>query len=204
MYATRWTSPGGFESREGRTAHSQSPTDPPAPKGEVSTHQALDGLAGVAEQLTGTVTRPLDVVLLTRERIQETLEEAAKRGRLTRSDANELVTELLNRGRQQTEDLLGEVERLLERGRGGLESATKRARRSESVDRLMRGADRARRTVGTGTAFPIIGYDDLTAGQVKERLEGLRPADLRRIRVFEQRHANRKSVLDAVDNALAS
>ena len=50
--------------------------------------------------------------------------------------------------------------------------------------------------------FPILGYDDLTAGQVEQRLGGLKPADLRRVRDYERRHANRKSVLAAVEKAL--
>ena len=81
-------------------------------------------------------------------------------------------------------------------------TATKRARRTEPVDRLVRTADRARRTVGVGPSFPILGYDDLTAGQVEERLHGLTPAELRKVRDYERRHANRKSVLAAIEKAL--
>jgi hypothetical protein len=158
-----------------------------------SARGVADGLAALAEQLANRILTPLDAVLLTRERIQETLEEAAERGRITRSDANDLVAELLSRGRQQTDDLLG----------GRLGAATKRARKIESVDRIVRGADRARRTVGVGPSFPILGYDDLTAGQVQSRLDGLTPAALRRVRDYERRHANRKSVLAAIERALA-
>ena len=66
-----------------------------------------DGLAGFVEQLVNRVIKPLDLVVITRERIQETLDEAAERGRVTRADANELVAELVRRGRQQTDDVLG-------------------------------------------------------------------------------------------------
>jgi polyhydroxyalkanoate synthesis regulator phasin len=162
-----------------------------------------DNLASIAEQMSNRIIKPLDLVMLTRERIEETLEEAAERGRVTRGDANELVTELVRRGRQQTDDLLGDFERLLGRGRTQIGSATRRARRTESVDRLVRGADRARRTVGVGPSFPILGYDDLTAGQIEERLSGLSSAELRKIRDYERRHANRKSVLEAVERSLA-
>lgn len=134
---------------------------------------AADSLAGVTEQLINRVIKPLGLVLLTRERIQETLDEAAERGRVTRTDANELVAELVKRGRQQTDDIFRDF------------------------------ADRARRTVGAGPAPPIGGYDELTAGQVGERLDGLSAAELRRVRDYERRHANRKSVLAAVDKALA-
>jgi hypothetical protein len=111
---------------------------------------------------------PLDLIVLTRERIQETLDEATERGRVTREDANELVAELIRRGRQQTEELFA----------------------------------RARRTVGLGDSFPIPDYDELTARQVSDRLGGLSPAQLRRVRDYERRHANRKSVLGAIEKAL--
>jgi polyhydroxyalkanoate synthesis regulator phasin len=155
-----------------------------------------------AEQLVNRILKPLDLVVLTRERIQETLDEAAERGRVTRSDANELVAELVRRGRQQRDDLLKELEQLIGRGRDQIGSATKRARQSEHLDQLVRAADRARRSVGGGSSFPISGYDELTASQVSKQLAGLSPAELRRVREYEARHANRKSVLEAIDRAL--
>lgn len=161
-----------------------------------------NGLAGVVEQLVNGVLRPLDMVMLSRERIQQTLDEAAERGRMTRSDANELVFELTRRGRQQTDELLGDLERLLGRGRTQLDSARKRARSTEPVDQLVRVADRARHSIGAGSSLPISGYDEMTASQVNGRLAGLTRPELRTIRDYESRHANRKSVLEAVDRAL--
>jgi polyhydroxyalkanoate synthesis regulator phasin len=162
-----------------------------------------DGLTSLAEQMANRIINPLGLVVLTRERIQETLDEAAERGRLTRTDANELVAELVKLGRQQTEELLTDIERLLGRGRDQFETATKRARLTDGMDRIVRTADRARRTVGVGPSFPILGYDDLIAAQVETRLTGLTPAELRKVREYERRHANRKSVLGAVERALA-
>ena len=150
-----------------------------------------------------TASNPIDLVILTRDRIQETLDEAAKRGRVTRTDANELVAELVRRGRTQSEDLVAEFERQLERGRSQIESVTRKARRAEPVDRIVRTADRARRTARVGPAFPILGYDDLTAGQVTARLGELKNPELRKVRDYERKHANRKSVLEAVEKALA-
>lgn len=163
-----------------------------------------DGSSSLAEQLVNRIIKPLGLVVLSRERIQEILDDAAARGRVTRSDANELAAELVNRGRQQTDQLLADVERLLDRGRQQIGSATTRARRSESLDLLLRSADRARRTVGAGQSFPILGYDELTATQVQGRLDGLSPAELRKLRDYERRHANRKSVLAAIDRSLSS
>ncbi len=143
-----------------------------------------DSISSLVELLVNQILKPLDLVLLSRDRIQETLDEAAERGRVTRSDANDLVAELVRRGRQQTEEIL------------------RRARRAEPLDQLVRAADRARRSVGVGSSFPISGYDELTASQVTKNLAPLAPAELRRVRDYEQRHANRKSVLEAIAKAL--
>ena len=168
-----------------------------------ATAPAADSLTGIIEQLINRVIRPLDLVLLTRERIQETLDDAAERGRLTRSDANQLGAELIRLGREQTDELLSDLERMLGQGRQRWDSATRRARSSETIDKIVRGAGRARRTVGVGSSFPIAGYDELTAGQVQSRLGALSPADLRKLRDYERRHANRKSVLSAIEKALS-
>jgi hypothetical protein len=160
------------------------------------------GLSALAEQLVDRILKPLGLVVLSRERIQETLEEAAERGRVTRSDANDLAALLIQRGRLQTDEIFGDLDRFLGRGRQQIDSAALRARRTDSVDRLVRGADRARRTVGVGPSFPIIGYDDLTVAQVRQRLGALSKADLRKVRTYERRHANRKTVLDQVEKRL--
>jgi len=162
-----------------------------------------DGLASLVEQLTNGVLKPLGLVVLTSERIQEILDDAAARGRMTRSDANDLTAQLISRGRQQTDQLLSDVERVIGFGREQLGPASRGSRWSESIDLLVRSADRARRSVGVGQTFPILGYDDLTAAQVQVRLEGLAPAELRKVREYERRHANRKSVLEAIDKSLA-
>ena len=141
--------------------------------------------------------------MLTRDRIQETLDDAASRGRVTRKDANELVAELVRRGRSERGDLRGEIEALLEKGRGQLESASRRARSSEPLDRVVRSADRARRTVGVGSSFPILGYDDLNVPQVRSRIKGLSRPELRKVLNYERKHANRKSVVGALEKSLA-
>jgi polyhydroxyalkanoate synthesis regulator phasin len=160
------------------------------------------GLAALAEQLVERILKPLDLVVLSRERIQETLEEAVERGRITRSDASELTALLLQRRRQETDDLLRDIDRLLGCGRQQFDSAATRARRSEPVDRLVRGADRARRTMRVGRAFPITAYDDLTAAQIRQRLVELSPSELRQTRTYEQTHANRKTILVRIEKLL--
>jgi hypothetical protein len=58
------------------------------------------------------------------------------------------------------------------------------------------------RAAGFGSNFPVPRYDDLTASEVQSRLEGLTPAQLRKVRDHERRHANRKTVLRAIESKL--
>jgi polyhydroxyalkanoate synthesis regulator phasin len=145
-------------------------------------------------------------VVLTGERLQETVDDAVSRGRITRDDAEDLVQRLITGGRKQTEDLLADIESLLSRSRSELLTAGRRAgtqvRDSGAPDRVLREVDRARRVVGIGPTFPILGYDDLTAGQITTRLGDLNRSQLRKVRDYERRHANRKSVLDAIERGL--
>ena len=163
----------------------------------------------------GDATRPVQHVaellsrgvVVTRDRLQDTLDDAVKRGRLTRTDANELLVEILRRGRKQTEDVLSDIEQLLGRSRGQFDTARRRAGdagrsvRGRATDRALREVDRMRRATGVAS-FPVLNYDDLTAGQVAERLDDLTPAQLRKVRDYERRNANRKSVLDAIEKQL--
>jgi beta-phosphoglucomutase-like phosphatase (HAD superfamily) len=48
------------------------------------------------------------------------------------------------------------------------------------------------------TALPVAGYDELTAAQVAGHLAALTPAQLRHVRDYERRNANRNSVLAAI------
>ncbi len=137
--------------------------------------------------------------MLTRDRIRETLDDAASRGRVTRKDADDLVTELVRRGRSQSDDLRSEIEGLL----GRVETATKRARGSKPVDRLVRGADRARRAAGVGPSFPIIDYDSLNAAQVQSRLGELSKPERRKVLTYERKHANRKTVVGTIEKSLS-
>ena len=75
-------------------------------------------------------------------------------------------------------------------------------RRPPGTDRVLREVDRARRVAGVGPSFPILGYDDLTAAQVNERLGDLDSAQLRKVRDYEKRNANRKSVLNGIESKL--
>lgn len=125
-----------------------------------------DNGAGLREQLQ-RLLNPLDVVVLSRERLQELVDDAVSRGRMTAGDAADLVAEI----RRTTEEWLGG------------------ARRASGLG---------------GSSFPIPGYETLTAAQVQSRLAGLSPADLRKVRDYERRNANRKTVLASIESRLGS
>jgi polyhydroxyalkanoate synthesis regulator phasin len=151
-----------------------------------SRQRSRDGGGDTVRDALRRLLAPLDAVVLSRERVQEALDDAVARGRMTRDDAGELLTDLLARGRRQTDDLLRDLEGII----------------TVPAERVMREVDRARRATGLGPSFPITGYDDLTAAQVTERLGELSPAELRTVRDYEKRNANRKSVLAALERRL--
>lgn len=179
-------------------------------------------VAELRSVLRDNLVNPLNLVLLTRDRIEEVVDEAVSRGRITAHDAQEMVQDLLNRGRKQTNDVLNNLESLLERGRSGIgavaggvrdrgASAASDARRQaartadqalKTADPVIVQADRARRMAGVGPSFPITNYDNLTAAQVQDRLDTLNAAELRTVRDHERRHANRKTVLRAIESKL--
>jgi polyhydroxyalkanoate synthesis regulator phasin len=129
-------------------------------------------------------------IVLTTDRIQATLDDAVRRGRMTRDDAEDLTRALVDSGRKQTEDLLHDLEALIGRSIDAAGDASRRA------------GDRARRVAGLGGGVPISRYDELTAAQVIDRLNGLDAGDLRRVRDHEARNGNRKTVLRAIDSKL--
>src|SRR5919197_1513231 len=186
---SRSSRPGGSTSRRTagarRTSGSAGRT-PPASRADKSVEAFRDALERS--------------VTLSRDRIQEVVDEAVKRGRITRDDANELVSRLITRGRQYTDDLLRELERLLDQARRELETRATPARRraSEAAGRAARAArdaadaplaraDQLRRRAGVTAGGPISAYEQLTANQIKARLAGLSPAELRQVRASERR-----------------
>ena len=198
----------------------------PAPQRSRDVDISAKTVAELRQALSSRMIDPLGLVMLTRERIEEAVEDAVTRGRVTADDAQDLVGGLLERGRKQTNDVLANLEQLLSRGREEIEGRTGSARRRGSAaarvartrveeatsrarkeaakhgDPVMARVDQARRAGGIGPSFPITGYDDLTAAQVQSRLADLSPAELRKVRDYERRHANRKTVLAAIAQKL--
>lgn len=169
--------------KQGQKARTQKAKSTPGPVGTV-----LDAVRG-----------SLGIVVIPRDRLQEVFDDAVARGRMTRGDAQDLVRSLVSRGLKEPQRLMSDVEQLLGRGRDQLESS---ARQAPGSDRAIRELDRMRRSAGLPPNFPIIGYDDLTAAQITTRLGDLTAAELRKVRDYERRHGNRKSVLAAIEKSL--
>jgi polyhydroxyalkanoate synthesis regulator phasin len=148
------------------------------------TRKRSAGAPEAAREQVRRLLNPVDAVVLTRERLQEVLDDAVERGRMTHDDASQLLGELVRRGRRGTDEMRRELEGLI----------------TAPAGRVRREVDRARRaTIG---GFPISGYDDMTAAQVVDRLDGLSDPQLREVRDHERRNANRKTVLAAVERKL--
>jgi len=154
-------------------------------------------------------------VTLSRDRLQDVVDDAVKRGRMTRDDANELVANLVTRSRRYSDELVGQLERLLGQAHRKIDSRTATARRRatagarraartarDAADAPLAQADRLRRRSGVSAGGPITAYDQLTATQIKSRLGDLSPAELRRVRTREQSGKARKGVLTDIDRRL--
>ncbi len=48
-------------------------------------------------------------------------------------------------------------------------------------------------------AVPIAGYDELSVEEVKDQLEGLSEDELKKVRSYEKKHKNRKTLLERLD-----
>lgn len=109
-----------------------------------------------AEQSIEAFRQALEAsVTISREKLQDVLDDAVRRGRMTRGDAEDLVNGLLTRGREQADDMLGQLERLVSQLHGEVQGRTSRQRRDagRAADRAKRelgdAADRARQEVGS-------------------------------------------------------
>jgi polyhydroxyalkanoate synthesis regulator phasin len=149
-------------------------------------------------------------ITISRERLQEVVDDAVRRGRMTRGDAEEMVGRLATRGREQAEDLLSQLDRVLTQARdvpdrarqevgGRAKGARKRA--VKAADKPLARVDRVRRTARV-PGFPITAYDQLTVPQIDRRLQDLTRAQLRKVREYERRNKERKGLLRALDRKL--
>jgi len=158
-------------------------------------------VAEFRDALRKNLIKPSGMVLLTRERIEEAL---SKSGKLSPKEARGIAGDLVKRGRKETNDVLKDLEGLLEKGRRDVSkrAGSARGRAVHAASPAIARADRARRAAKVGSSFPISLYEDLNVGEIKARLAGLTPAELRKVRDHERRNANRKGVLSAIESKL--
>jgi polyhydroxyalkanoate synthesis regulator phasin len=149
-------------------------------------------------------------ITISRDRLQEVVDDAVRRGRMTRGDAEEMVGRLATRGRQQAEDLLSQLDRLLSQVREAPDKARRevggrakvaRKRTVAAVDKPLAGADRVRRAARV-PGFPITAYDQLSSRQIDRRLQELSRQQLRNVREYERRNKARKGLLRSLDRKL--
>jgi polyhydroxyalkanoate synthesis regulator phasin len=172
---------------------------------------ARSGDSTRAEQSVQAFREALEkTVTISRDRLQEVVDDAVRRGRMTRGDADEMVSRLVTRGRDQADDLMAQLERVLAQLRqapgrarqqvgGRAEEARKRA--VSAVDKPLAGADRVRRAARV-PGFPITAYDQLSIRQIDRRLQELSRVELRRVRDYERRNKARKGLLRTLDRRL--
>jgi len=154
---------------------------------------AVEGTETARVQLTQLRDHLRRGVVVTTGSLKEVMDDAVKRGQITRKDATALTQTIVATGRQQADGFRVGIEQLLGKG-------TSRA--AQSGDVALREVDRARRAVGVGPTFPITLYDSLGAAQIQKRLNDLTPAELRKVRDYEKRNQNRKSVQGAIERKL--
>ena len=144
-----------------------------------------------------------DGIVITRDRLQEAVDDAVKTNKMRRADANKFVQDLVSSSRKQTQDILADIEQLIGRAGKELETAATDARKQATRrgEKALRQVDKVRRRAAP-SAFPIMGYDDLTASQIVDRISDLTAAQLRKVRDFENKNSGRKSVLTAIERKL--
>jgi polyhydroxyalkanoate synthesis regulator phasin len=149
-------------------------------------------------------------ITISRDRLQEVVDDAVRRGRMTRGDAEEMVGRLATRGREQAEDLISQLDRVLsqvrevpDRARQEVGGRAKVARKHavKAADKPLARVDRVRRTARV-PGFPITAYDELTVPQIDRRLQDLTRAQLRKVRDYERRNKERKGLMRSLDRKL--
>jgi polyhydroxyalkanoate synthesis regulator phasin len=211
------TRSGGSRSRSGSRSSSSSRSGTKRTTSKQSGRsRATTSGAGRADKSVEAFRDALErSVTLSRDRLQDVVDDAVKRGRITRDDANELVSSLLTRSRRYSDELIKQLERLLDQAQREIETraaparrgASARARRAaraarDAADAPLAQADRLRRRSGVTAGGPITAYDQLTASQIKSRLGDLSTAQLRQVRTREQRGKARRGILTDIDRRL--
>ena len=162
---------------------------------------------------------PLGLALFLRDTAPQFLRMFVARGRSEvqqrRRDVGQQIEQVRNMGETAAADGGPEVMRILSTGLTTLRERAEEAlvALSTAVNEAMPASDpverdrsfdapepvRSRDTVGSGPDLAIPDYDDLSASQVVERLDGLALTDLEAIRVYEAANRSRNTILGKID-----
>jgi polyhydroxyalkanoate synthesis regulator phasin len=203
------------KSRASASSRSRSSSKRSSSSRSSSTRRSSAATAGLDKSIENFRSSLERSLTLSRDRLQEAVDDAVRRGRMQRRDAEQLVSDLVSRSRSQTTTMLRDLEKMADQARKELGGRTGPARRQASqaarragraardaADRPLAEADRLRRRSPLPTGFPITAYDQLTAAQVKSRLGHLSRADLRKVRTYESNNQQRKGLLKDIDGRL--
>lgn len=153
-----------------------------------------------------------------RTRVQEIVDDLVSRGSLSRADADGLLNQLLTSSKDYSQALLAVLDSVTAEARKSIgagiapvmATAGKTAGRlADSVRQVGKSPSSAPKAAAKPTsaaapADPIPGYAELTVAELRPRLTGLSPSELRRVRDLEQAGKARKGVLGQIDQLLAA
>lgn len=158
-----------------------------------------------------------------RTRVQEIVDELVSRGSLSRADADGLLNQLLTSSKDYSQALLQVLDSVTAEARKSIgagiapvmatagKTAGKLADSVRQVGKSSRsstGAPKAAAKPAAPSAAPpaepIPGYAGLTVAEIRPRLTGLSPSELRKVRDLELAGKARKSVLGQIDQLLAA
>jgi len=135
-------------------------------------------------------------------RLQGLMDDLVARGSLTRVEADHLLDQLVSTGKAYSQALLKVLDTVTAavspvRSTAGLVADTVR-----QVPRLVPGLRKQPAAADNVETLVVPELDTLTVPQVRARLAGLSPADLRRVQEREVAGKNRKGVLTEIDRLL--
>lgn len=159
-----------------------------------------------------------------RTRVQEIVDELVARGSLSRADADGLLNQLLTSSKDYSQALLQVLDSVTAEARKSIGAGiapvmATAGKLADSVRQVSRssgrpsggssgGAPKAAVKPAAPSAAaptePIPGYAGLTVAEIRPRLTGLNPSELRKVRDLELAGKARKSVLGQIDQLLAA
>lgn len=142
----------------------------------------------------------------TQRRVEDVYSDARRQAQAATQRLDETRSELRSRvrrsERQAEAELESQIESILERM--GIPNRERINRLSVEIENLSQKIDRLARLQDPTVAEPMPGYDQLTAKEIVERLDGMSNTQLAAVQSYETAHENRVTVLREVERRLQS